>query len=61
MKSLKLSSNAAVIGHYCFVHCRNLDNLIIPTGVTTILYQAFEACLGLVHLKLPDTLTAIDG
>ena len=61
LRSIKLSSNTHIIHDYCFVGNRNLDNVVIPEGVTTLYYQAFAGCTKLVHLQLPDTLVNIDG
>ena len=60
MRSITLSSRATVISSFCFVHNKNLVSLVIPEGVHSIYYQAFEGCINLKNLQLPDTLTDID-
>lgn len=42
-----------------FNRCANITNIIIPSSVTTIEYEAFRDCTGLTNLTIPNTVTAI--
>ncbi len=47
------------IGESAFSGCRNLTEIIIPSGVTTIGDAAFDACSGLTKITIPDSVTSI--
>ncbi len=47
------------IGESAFSGCRNLTEIIIPSGVTTIGDGAFDACSGLTKITIPDSVTSI--
>ena len=44
-----------------FQNCRNLQKVVLETGITSIAYHALDGCSALVELVLPDTLTSIAG
>jgi hypothetical protein len=50
------------IGPTSFYHCSNLTDVVFGGRVATIGAQAFESCVGLTRIALPDSLSVIqDG
>ena len=43
-----------------FMHCPNLEKVIIPEGVKTVSMQIFFDCTGLKEVVLPETLEEIE-
>ncbi|MCL1932486.1 MAG: leucine-rich repeat domain-containing protein [Candidatus Azobacteroides sp.] len=59
LQSLTLGSALTSIGNYSFYGCNALNvSLIIPQGVTTIGYEAFEGS-GLTSVTIPNSVTSI--
>ena len=44
------------IGRGAFKDCKNLTNVVIPEGITTIDDEAFNGCKGLISVNLPQSL-----
>ena len=49
------------IGRFAFSDARGLTSIVIPEGVTTISYAAFDGCEYLRSVKLPSTLRTIEA
>ena len=49
------------IGARAFKNCLNLEEIVIPEGVTTIGNSAFEHCVGLRVVTLPRSVKKIGG
>ncbi|MDR1565253.1 MAG: leucine-rich repeat domain-containing protein [Oscillospiraceae bacterium] len=50
------------IGNSAFSNCgERLTSVIIPDGVTTIGWSAFEGCKGLTDINIPDSVVTIGG
>ncbi len=44
-----------------FINCKNLTDITIPEGVTSINVLAFAGCSGLTSIDLPDSIESTDG
>ena len=44
-----------------FTGCNDLETVVLPEGVTAILYEAFDGCDKLKNINLPNSLKRIDG
>ncbi|MCD8347530.1 MAG: leucine-rich repeat domain-containing protein [Lachnospiraceae bacterium] len=58
LKYITIPGNAS-IGSCAFWDCRNLENVIIQEGVTSIRYRAFYHCTSLTSITIPDSVTNI--
>ena len=47
-------------GSRTFYNCSGLTSLSLPSGITSIGWEAFSGCSGLTSLILPSSLTSID-
>lgn len=61
LKSVDCSAckNLTEIGKSCFIECTSLEEIILPTTVTTITRSAFEKCSSLKTLDCGDNLESI--
>lgn len=48
------------IGRYAFYNRAGLEKIVIPEGVTEIIFNAFANCTSLREVKLPESLRTID-
>ena len=48
------------IGRYAFYNRAGLEKIVIPEGVTEIIFRAFANCTSLREVKLPESLRTID-
>lgn len=60
LKSVSLAPGQT-IGSYMFQHCRALESIALPMGVTTINPSAFLGCLALTSFVIPKTVKTISG
>ena len=58
-KQYYTSNNA--IGDYMFNRCTNLQNIVLPVGVTSIGYATFEGCSSLNSVTIGDGITSISA
>jgi len=58
-KSVTLPMSLKIIEEEAFVFCGNLNNIIIPTGVTTIGNSAFYGCDSLIQVTIPSNIRII--
>ena len=49
------------LGSRAFYNCSGLTSLSLPSGITSIDWNAFSGCSGLTSLTLPSSLTSIDS
>ena len=47
------------IGDYMFFYCLNLQDIVLPEGVTSIGYGAFQYCSSLTSIDIPEGVTSI--
>ncbi|MBR5643967.1 MAG: leucine-rich repeat domain-containing protein [Salinivirgaceae bacterium] len=47
------------IDQYAFYYCKNLTEIIIPEGVTSIYYESFYGCRNLKSIFIPRSVTSI--
>lgn len=50
LKNIKFSNSLKTIGNYAFVYCINLEEIIIPAGVTAIGKNVFYGCSSLGNI-----------
>ena len=55
--SLELPSTVKSIGVNAFRECKNLKDLVLNEGLTTIDFAAFYTCVSLTEITLPSTLS----
>lgn len=60
LKSIKLSKYTKRIRGGAFFDCKNLTDITIPDGVTTIGSDCFYCC-GISTITVPDSVTSISG
>ena len=58
--SIELPDGLTSIGDFAFHYCSKLNNVIIPTSVTSIGVQAFSRTM-LVDVIIPDSVTSVDS
>lgn len=58
--SLELPSTVKSIGVNAFRECKNLKDLVLNEGLTTIARYAFYMCVSLTEITLPSTLTSMN-
>ena len=58
--SLELPSTVKSIGVNAFRECKNLKDLVLNEGLTTIDFAAFYTCVSLTEITLPSTLTSMN-
>ena len=58
-RSTIIPNDVTGIGEYAFVDCRDLTEIDIPEGVTTIGYGAFSKS-GLTRLRIPNSTTRLE-
>lgn len=61
MTSLTIPGSYKSLGQRCFEENRSLTNIVIMPGVETIEAAAFDGCIGVTELVVPDTVTEIGG
>ena len=54
-------TNNDIIGFEMFSYCNNLTSIVLPNGVTSIVYDAFVGCYNLTSITIPDGVTSIGG
>ena len=54
-------TNDNELGSCAFLNCSGLTSLSLPSGITSIDWNAFSGCSGLTSLTLPSSLTSIDS
>jgi hypothetical protein len=59
LSSIELGNVKTIEGN-AFSNCENLNNVVIPEGVTTISYSTFYFCRALKNLSLPESVTTIE-
>ncbi len=59
IKTVSFSNSMTCIGEYLLGTFSSVDNIVIPSSVTTIEEGAFEHCYGLTHITIPDSVTKI--
>ncbi len=55
------SANPLYYAHHLFLDGKEIDDLVIPDGVTSIKVWAFTGCSGLTSVKIPESVTSIEG
>lgn len=45
----------------CFIDCKNLKNILIPSSVTTLGKKSFSGCINLKEITIPSSVTNIDS
>ena len=53
------SSNPLSFAHHLYIDGKEITNLVIPNGVTTINSYAFYGCSGLTSITIPNSVTSI--
>ena len=51
-------SNPLYYGHHLYLNGQDINNLVIPVGVTSIVF-AFERCTSLISITIPESVTRI--
>ena len=60
LKSVKIPNTLKELGDDVFLDCKNLTDITIPDGVTTIGAFCFSGC-GISTITVPDSVTSISG
>ncbi len=61
LKSVKLPARLTDIDQAVFAEgCESLENIVIPEGVTSIKYRAFDGCDNLQYAIIPASVTSIE-
>ena len=53
-------ANASRLYKGPFIGCKNLEEVVLPEGLTNLESKAFEGCVNLKRLTIPDSMTTID-
>lgn len=56
---MKLSLFWKIIGDYAFFECSALENVVIPSSVTSIGDYSFSDCQKLKQIKIPESIDSI--
>lgn len=54
-----IPSEVTVISGYTFKNCVSLKNIILPEGLQEIRSSAFDGCISLTEIDIPDTVTSM--
>lgn len=54
-------TEGATLKSWCFGHCENLTEIVLPNSVTNIPQSTFLHCAALTSIVLPEGVTAISG
>ena len=57
--NITFDSNPLNNAHHLFINDKEINNLIIPNGITSVTNNAFAGCEGLTSLTIPDDVTSI--
>ena len=57
--SIQYCTSNDVIGDYMFYKCANLQNIVLPSNITSIGVKAFYDCSSLISFTIPDSVTKI--
>nr|DAK86184.1 MAG TPA: leucine rich repeat protein [Caudoviricetes sp.] len=49
-------SDTTQIYNYCFYHCYGLETVSLPSGITSIKWNAFDSCINIKTMTLPANL-----
>lgn len=58
-KEITLHEGVKILKNCCFVNCKNLTKISIPTSVTEIESAAFKNCSSLTEIEIPEGVTAV--
>lgn len=61
LKKVILPQTLYYIDSYAFYGCANLEEVVIPDGVTNVGYESFRECRKLTTINFPSSITSIEG